>query len=184
MSLPLLQRGRPACFASLPCLLPLRPRIARRGLCGLRASISDEVNSSLKEAMKAKDTGRLRALRGIRAAFLTAMKEDGSDAIADERAVAELRRLAKMRRESIEMFEKGGRADLQEQEEEELAVIAHWLPVLAGEAKTREWAEAAVEKTGAKGKKDFGKVMGMVMKAHKAEIDGAVLKRVVTELLQ
>lgn len=183
MPLPLLPRGPPACFASLPGMLPLRSAPARRGLCSLRASISDEVNASLKSAMLAKDAGRLRALRGIRAAFLTAMKEDGADAVADERAVAELRRLAKMRRESIDMFRQGGRDDLREQEEEELAVIEKWLPVLADEAKTREWAEMAVEQTGAKGKKDFGKVMGKVMKEHKAEIDGALLKRVVTELL-
>ncbi len=184
MSLPLLRRSRSAAFQSL-CgpLFRSRTPIIRRGVCAARSAISDEVGASLKEAMLAKDAGRLRALRGIRAAFLTAMKEDGADTLEDAKAIAALRRLAKMRRESITMFRQGGRTDLADAEEEELKVIEHWLPVLADEEQTRAWAQEAIDATGAKSRKEFGKVMGYVMKDHRADVDGDLLKHVVGELL-
>ena len=68
-------------------------------------SIYERINSQMKEAMKAKDTSRLTALRGIRAAFLTEMKKDNSDELADDVCVSLLRRLEKQRKESIDAFE-------------------------------------------------------------------------------
>lgn len=115
---------------------------------------------------------------------MVAMKEDGADELKDEQAIAQLRRLAKMRHESIEMFEKGGRQDLALAEREELLVIEAYLPALADEAQTLAWAEEAKAATGAQSKKEFGKVMGAVMKSHRQEVDGALLKKVVTQILQ
>lgn len=150
----------------------------------MRAGIASSVSDSLKDAMRAKDGNRVRALREIRAAFIVAMKEDGADDLEDSKAIAQLRRLAKMRHESIEMFAKGGRDDLVKAEQDELAVIETYLPALADEAQTRQWAEEAKAATGAQSKKDFGKVMGAVMKMHREQVDGALLKKVVTEMLQ
>lgn len=133
--------------------------MAARG--AVKASIEQEVSQKLKEAMKSKDAARLKALRGIRAAFLTASKEAGAgDSLSDEVAIAQLRKLAKMRKESITMFKEGGRDEMADAEEQELAVIEQWLPSLADAEQTTIWAKEAIEKTGASKKGDMGKVMG------------------------
>lgn len=167
-------------------LCPLRRHThGRHMVVTSQASIEQQVSQKLKEAMKNKDTARLRALRGIRAAFLTALKASGAgDSLPDAEAVAQLRKLAKMRRESIEMFAKGGREDLVEAERFELGVIEGWLPTLAGEEAMREWGREAIEKVGAKGKADLGKVMGMIMKEHREEVDGAVMRKIVSAMLE
>lgn len=86
--------------------------------------------------------------------------EGGPDSLSDKDAVAVLRKLAKMRHESIDMYAKGGRNDLADDERAELAVITEWLPQLASADKVTQWAKDAVEKTGASGPSDMGKVMG------------------------
>lgn len=109
----------------------------------------------------------MRALRLIRAAFLTKAKESGSETLSDDDAVAVLRKLAKMRRESIDMFTTGGRDDLVAVEKADLAIVEDYLPKLADEATTRKWAEEAVESSGAKGSAQAGKAIGSLMKAHR-----------------
>ena len=94
-----------------------------------------------------------------------------------------LRKLEKQRKESIEAFSKGGREEMAETERAELAVIQEFLPQLADEAQTRAWVEAAIAESGASGPRDMGKVMGALMKAHKADIDGNLAREIVQELL-
>jgi uncharacterized protein YqeY len=146
-------------------------------------SIAEDVTAQLKEAMKAKDTRRLAALRSMRTAFLNEMKKDGSDSISDEACETLMRKLEKQRKESIEAFTKGDREEMAEAERAELAVIQEFLPSLADEAQTRVWVETAIAETGASSVKEMGKVMGALMKAHKAEIDGNVARAIVQELL-
>jgi len=145
--------------------------------------ILEQVSEQMKDAMRAKDKVRLSGLKGIRAAFIEALKEDGSDELSDDRAVTILRRLAKQRRESITAYEEGGRDDLVEQEKGELAVIEAFLPTLADEATTRAWVDEAIAKTGASSPADMGKVMGALMGAHKDELDGGLANRIVREKL-
>ena len=146
-------------------------------------SIVEEVTAQMKAAMKAKDQPRLSTLRSMRAAFLNEMKRDGSDVVSDEVAEGLMRKLEKQRKESIEAFDKGGRPEMAESERAELAVIQEFLPQLADEAETRGWVEAAIASTGASEKKDMGKVMGALMKYHKAEVDGNIARKIVQELL-
>ncbi|MEN0062675.1 MAG: GatB/YqeY domain-containing protein [Myxococcota bacterium] len=146
--------------------------------------IVEQVNDQMKDAMRAKDKARLAGLKGIRAAFIEALKEEGAgDTLPDDVAVGILRRLAKQRRESITAYEAGGRDDLVDQEKTELAVIEAFLPSLADEATTRTWVEEAIAKTGAASPADMGKVMGALMGAHKGELDGALANKIVRELL-
>ncbi|MCO4746648.1 MAG: GatB/YqeY domain-containing protein [Proteobacteria bacterium] len=146
--------------------------------------IVNEISAQLKTAMRARDAARTAALRGIRAAFLTAEKADGAgEALTDEAAMTILRRLAKQRGESIEAYDQGGRDELAAAERAELAVIQEFLPQLADEAQTRAWVEEAIAKTGASAMRDMGKVMGMLMGAHKAELDGKLTNVIVRELL-
>jgi uncharacterized protein YqeY len=146
-------------------------------------TIFERVNADMKEAMKARATARLAALRNIRAAFLTEMKKDNAESLPDEVCTGLLRRLEKQRGESIEAFEKAGRPDRVAEERAELAVIQEFLPQLAGEATTRAWVEEAIAATKATAPADVGKVMGAVMKAHKGDVDGNLARRLASELL-
>jgi len=146
-------------------------------------AIVDDVTNQMKDAMRAKDTVRLATLRSMRTAFLNEMKKDGSDTVSDEVCEALLRKLEKQRKESIEAFAKGGREEMAETERAELAVIQEFLPQLADAAQTRAWVEAAIAESGASGPREMGKVMGALMKAHKADIDGNLAREIVQELL-
>ena len=145
--------------------------------------IFDDVSAQLKEAMRARDAMRVRALRGVRAAFLNEMKKDNSSELGDEVCQALLRRLEKQRLESIQAFEQADRDERAAEEGAELAVIRTFLPALADEAQTRAWIHEAIEATGASGAKDAGRVMGALMKAHRGEVDGALARQLAGELL-
>ena len=146
-------------------------------------AIFDDVSTQLKDAMRAKDKTRVTALRSIRAAFLSAIKEDGSTTLADEACIALLRKLAKQRQESIAAFAGAGRDDRAGAERAELSVIDTFLPSLADEATTRRWVEEAIAASGASSPQDVGRVMGALMKAHKGEMDGAMANRIASDLL-
>jgi uncharacterized protein YqeY len=146
-------------------------------------AILERVSEELKDAMRAKDKSRIDGLRGIRAAFIEALKVDGSTELADDKAQDILRRLAKQRRESIDAFGAGGRADLVAEETNALAVIESFLPKTADEATTRQWVADAIASTGATSARDIGKVMGALMAAHRAELDGKLANKIVRELL-
>ena len=146
-------------------------------------SIAMEVSEQVKQAMKAKDKIRVTALRSIRALLLNEMKKDNSTDLSDEISITLLRRLEKQRGESIEAFEKAGRNEQVEAERGELAVIREFLPSLADEAATRAWVQEAIDASGAAQAGDLGRVMGALMKAHKGEIDGALAKKIASELL-
>ncbi len=146
-------------------------------------SIVQDVSQQMKEAMKAKDRARTNALRGMRSALLNEMKKDNSEDLPDETSIAVLRRLEKQRGESIEAFDKAGRTEQADAERAELAVIQEFLPQLADEAATRTIVEGAIAQTGASSKKELGKVMGAVMKDHKGEVDGNLVRQIAGELL-
>ena len=137
----------------------------------------------MKAAQKARDTAQLTALRNIRAALLLEMKKDGSATLDDTIATAVLRRLAKQREESIEAFASAGRSDRADAERAEKAVIETFLPRLADEATTRAWLHAAIAETGATSARDLGRVMGALMKAHRDDVDGALARKLASELL-
>lgn len=146
-------------------------------------SIERSVSAQLSEAMKARNSERVTALRAIRAAFLVEMKKDNAQTLSDEVATEVLRRLAKQRRESIEAFESAGRPERAAAERAELAILEEFLPALADEATTRAWVAAAIAASGAAGPGDIGRVMGAVMKAHKGAVDGQLARRLAQELL-
>lgn len=146
-------------------------------------SIQDDVTQHMKDAMRAKQADRLRGLRSIRAGIILAMKEDGRESLDDAACIKVLKKLAKQRRDSIEAYAKAERQDLVDIESAELAVIQEFLPAGPSEATVRGWVEAAIAQTGATSPREIGKVMGAVMKSHKGEADGAVVRRIAQELL-
>lgn len=146
-------------------------------------AIYDQITTEMKVAMKARDKARTQVLRNIRAAFIAGVKETGSDTLSDEACQTILRRMGKQLRESIEAYDKGGRDDLAADERKELVVVEEFLPTLADEPTTRSWIEAAIAATGAASPRDMGKVMGVLMKDHKGELDGKLANTIVRELL-
>lgn len=147
-------------------------------------AIYDDVTEQMKAAMRAKDKPRLSALRNIRAAFINKRKESNAEVLTDEQCIAELRTLAKQRKDSVQSYTEAGREDLAEAEALELTVIEAYLPSLADEETTRAWVEEAIAAAGATEVRHVGKVMGQLMRAHRGEIDGGLAKRLAAELLQ
>lgn len=141
-------------------------------------SLVDQIAADLKQSMLARDTSRTTGLRMIRAAFIEAEKE-GKGALTDERCLESLRRLKKQREDSIQSYEGAGRADLADVERAELTIIEAYLPKLADEATTLGWVREAIASAGATSAKEMGKVMGVLMKAHKADIDGGLARTLI-----
>lgn len=146
------------------------------------ASLIERVSEDLKHAMKDRDAERTRALRNIRAAFIEAEKE-GKGAVGDDRAVDVLRKMRKQRVESAETYRAAQRVDLAEPEEREIVVIDGYLPKLADEATVTAWVQEAIVASGAKTAKESGKVVGLVMKAHKGDVDAGLAKKIAETLL-
>jgi uncharacterized protein YqeY len=146
-------------------------------------SLETRITQDLKEAMKAKDDAAKRGIRAIKQAILLA-KTDGSGKEIDEAAEMKmLQKLAKQRRESIEIFEKEGRNDLANKEKEELAIIERYLPEQMSEEELEKQLKEIIDKTGASGMQDMGKVMGLATKKLAGRADGKTISATVRKLL-
>lgn len=145
-------------------------------------SLIDQVSDELKKAMLAKDAARTTGLRMIRAKFIELQKE-GKGEVTDERCIDALRSLRKQREESIVAYEAAGRQDLADPERVELAVIDAFLPKLADEETTLAWVKEAVAASGVTTAKEAGKVMGALMKAHKADVDAGLARKLIEKQL-
>jgi uncharacterized protein YqeY len=124
--------------------------------------LADRVNTEIATAMKAKDSGRLSALRMLKAAIVNKGVEKGRD-LDDADIVQVVTSLVKQRRDSIEQFSKAGRTDLVEKETAEIAVLEDYLPPAASADEIDAAVAAAIAETGAASPKDMGKVMKAVM---------------------
>ncbi len=135
--------------------------------------LRDDIKAETVTAMKAKDKERTAALRLISAKIKDRDielrgKEAGDD---DAMVIDVLQKMAKQRRESITMYEEGGRTELAEQEKSELAVIEEFLPQQMDEAETKAAIERIKADTGAEGMKDMGRVMGELKARHGTQLD-------------
>ena len=128
--------------------------------------------------MKARDKVLTSTLRLIKSALTNAAKESGIEAVSDADAVKVLRKMSKMRQESIDMFQDGGKQEAADAEAAELVVISQWLPSLASEATVRGWIQALVDG----GCDNPGKLMGLLMKDHKDELDGKLARELCNEM--
>ncbi len=143
----------------------------------------EQINKDLIEAMKAKDEARLRAIRAIKSAFLLAGTETGSKDITDEIAMKAMQKMAKQRKDSIDIFLKENRQDLAQKEQEELAVIQSYLPKELSKEEILAALKPIVEQSGASSMKEIGKVMPLAMKAMAGKADGKAINEALRELL-
>ena len=148
--------------------------------------IRDDIKAATITAMKAGQKDRTAALRQISAKIKDRDIEERTSgkAIDDDALVTSvLQKMAKQRRESIEMYEKGGRQELAEAEAAELAVIEEFLPSMMSEDETRAAIEAIKAETGASSLKDMGTVMGALKERHGAVLDGKLASGLVKAAL-
>ena len=125
-------------------------------------TLTEKVTSDITAAMKAKDAGRLSALRMLKAAIMNKGVEKGRD-LDDGEVLQVVSSLVKQRRDSIEQFQKAGRTDLVDKETAEVGVLEQYLPPAASAEEIDAAVAAAISETGASSPKDMGKVMKAVM---------------------
>ena len=148
-------------------------------------TLQQRVDSDLKEAMRAKEVTKLGVLRMLKSALkYAAIAKSGAEAeLSDAEAVQVIRKQAKQRQDSIESFEKGGRAELAEKEKEELAILNTYLPQGMSPDELAKVVRETIAELGATSKAQ----MGAVMKAFQAKVggrsDGKMLSAEVTRQL-
>ncbi|HEY1025938.1 MAG TPA: GatB/YqeY domain-containing protein [Sphingobacteriaceae bacterium] len=148
-------------------------------------ALQQQIDQDIRSAMLAKDDARLRGLRAVKAALLLAKTEKGaSETLSDEAEIKVLQKLVKQRRESAEIYRAQNRDDLYQIEVEEMNVIEAYLPKQMDREEIKAFVQAAIERSGASGIKDMGKVMGLVNKELAGRADGKTISEVVKEALQ
>lgn len=152
---------------------------------GSSMALMDKISGDLKAAMKSGDKLRLETLRTIRAALMEKeIERRGSGKeVTPEDELGVLTGAAKKRRESIEQFQKGGRADLVDQETKELGIIQEYLPKQMSAEEVVTVVRSIIAQAGAGGPADFGKVMPLAMKELKGKADGKLIQETVRRTL-
>jgi hypothetical protein len=149
--------------------------------------IRDDIKAALTTAMKAGDKPRTGTLRLVQSAIKNRDIElrTGAAPADDDAMVSEvLQKMIKQRRESIAMYEQGGRRELAEAEQAEVAVIEGFLPAQMSEAETDAAIDAIVAETGAGSVKDMGRVMALVKERYAGQLDMAKASGLVKARLQ
>ena len=148
--------------------------------------LREQINDAVKAAMKSQDKLRLSTLRLVNAAIKNADIEArgaGKDALADADILGLLQKLIKQRQESVELYDKGGRAELAEQERGEIAIISGFLPQQLSDAEAKEAIAGVIRETGAAGMKDMGKVIAALKARYAGRMDFAKASALVKSML-
>ena len=147
-------------------------------------TISEQINEEIKTAIRAKDKISLEALRAVKAAFILAKtKESASGELSENEELKIIQKLVKQRNESAEIYKQQGRNDLYENEIAEAKVLEKYLPAKMSPEELKVFLEALIDKTGAEGQKDMGKLMGLATKELAGKADGKEIAQLVRELL-
>jgi len=148
--------------------------------------LRDDINTALKDAMKAGDARRVSTLRMVNSTLKNADIEargQGKPALSDEDALGVLQKMIKQRHESVELYEKGGRPELAAQEREEITIIEKYLPAQMTEHEISDTIAALVKETGATAMKDMGKVMAAIKERYAGKLDVGKASAAVKKLL-
>jgi uncharacterized protein YqeY len=146
-------------------------------------SLTEKINNDIKDAMKARDKGRLEALRAIKSALLLEATKGGDSTLSDETGIKLLQKLHKQRLESLEIYTSQGRKDLAEEEQIQADVIAQYLPKQLSAEELEPIVRSIIEQVGAEGMKDMGKVMGKASGQLAGKAPGKLLADTVKRLL-
>lgn len=147
-------------------------------------SLQKQIMEEMKMAMKSKDTTALQALRSVKSAFLLAKTETGAvEELSEEQELKIIQKQVKQRKDSAAIFIKQNREDLAAPELAEIAVLEQFLPEALSEEKIEEIVLNTIQKLGASGMKDMGKVMGIVSKELSGQADGKTISMLVKKNL-
>ena len=147
---------------------------------GILSNLTEEI----KNAMRAKDSLKLEALRAVKTAVILEQTASGSGGdLSEEQEIKLVQKLVKQRKDSAAIFREQNRVDLAEPEEAQATVIATFLPEQLSEAKIASIIQEIISKTGAEGMKDMGKVMGIASKQMAGKADGKTISTIVKQQL-
>ena len=136
--------------------------------------LRDAINNAVKEAMKAKQERKLSTLRMMNATIKNAdidARGQGKPPLSDDDLLGVFQKMIKQRQELVELYEKGGRAELAAQERDEIAVIEAYLPKQMSEDDVKAAIAAAIKEMGAASMKDMGKVVAALKAKYAGQMD-------------
>ncbi len=145
-------------------------------------SLKEQLDTDLKTAQKAKDKVRLSVIRMVKTTIKNREIEKKEE-LTDHELLQAINSQAKLRKESINEFEKAGRDDLVKKEEEELKILQEYLPEELTEDELKTLIENTIAESGAAGPKDMGKVMKLLMAETTGRADGKIVSGMVKEIL-
>ena len=147
-------------------------------------SLSVQIMDEMKNAMRAKDTVALEALRAIKSAILLAQTESGAkEELSEEEEVKLLQRLVKQRKDSATIYVEQNRSDLAEPELAQVAIIEKFLPAQLSEADVEKAVAKIINEGGFSGMAAMGQVMGLASKSLAGQADGKMISNIVKKLL-
>src|SRR5580765_1191341 len=149
-------------------------------------TLTQQIDSDLKDAMRAKDATRLGVLRMLKSALkYSAIEKSGAAGELDDAETTQvIRKQVKQRQDSIESFEKGGRAELAEKEKAEIAVLNQYLPQAMSAAELQKIVADTIREVGASSRAQMGAVMKALQQKIAGRADGKTLSAEVQKQLQ
>ena len=148
--------------------------------------LREKINDAMKGAMKSQEKLKLSTLRLVNAAIKNADIEARTGAkgpLADDDLLGLLQKMIKQRQESVELYDKGGRKELADQERGEIEIIKGFLPQQMSDAEAKAAIAEVIKETGAQGMKDMGKVMAALKERHAGKMDFGKASGLVKSLL-
>ena len=145
-------------------------------------NLKEKLLSSMKEAMKSKDSIKLGTIRSV----ISAVKNkeiDLKNELSEEEILAIVSREVKKRKEAAVLYEKGNRPELKDKEIQEMKILQTYLPEQVSEKDLRRRIQEVIDETGAEGMKDFGKIMKTLVPEFKGKADNSLIKELANEYL-
>ena len=148
--------------------------------------LRDDINNAVKDAMRAKDERKLSTLRMVNSTIKNAdidARGQGKPPLSDADLLGVFQKMIKQRQESVELYDKGGRPELAQQERDEIAIIAAYLPEQMSDDEAKAAVATIVQETGAQSMKDMGKVMAALKERYAGKMDFGKASPIVKALL-
>lgn len=146
-------------------------------------NLTDQINTDIKTAMKARDKDKLEALRAIKSALLLEATKGGDSSVSDEAGLNILQKLQKQRMDAHQIYVEQNRADLADDEKKQADVIGAYLPKQMTREELEPEIEAIIIEVGASGMKDMGKVMGVASKKFAGKAPGRLIADTVKDVI-
>lgn len=152
----------------------------------MSTTINEKIANDLKDAMRAKDQTAMTALRALKSALkYAAVEKLGADGVLDDTdSLVVVRKQLKQRRDSFDQFTAGGRADLAEKEQAEIAILERYLPAGLSESEIQQLVDTVIAELGATGKQQMGQVMKVLQERAAGRADGKALSQAVAAKLK